>query len=314
MNRRRIAFLAPLFAVLAMLLGLTEAASAAFNPAAQNPHYGNFLLRESEVSTSEWLQLADPIKEKGEWIYDGALGVPVYVRQNPWTMFDPDGLFEWSKVGQSLSNTVKGIGELGQDAGNSINEILWLGAAGFEANGRFNQKALNIGKGLVESGGKAIDAAHLAAGGNLAAAGEKALTILGDTPEEAVANGGLMVLTAGTNRYFKGTPASSARGIVEETTETIAQLTPEQTSKLKAFDKKNPANSTKAVVDEMEDGNVLFTAESQGNNKTSKKVYQKTVTPEGETTSYTKTTVTADRDQKKVTDALQNPEVIVHEE
>ncbi len=216
-----------------------------------------------------------------------------------------------------MSNTAKGIGELGQDAGNSINEILWLGAAGFEANGRFNQKALNIGKGLVESGGKAIDAAHLAAGGNLAAAGEKALTILGDTPEEAVANGGLMVLTAGANRYLKGkgsAPTSSARGVVEESAETVAQLTPEQAAKLKAFDKKNPANSTKAVVDEMEDGNVLFTAESQGNNKTSKKVYQKTVTPEGETTSYTKTTVTADRDQKKVTDALQNPEVIVHEE
>lgn len=94
MNRRRIAFLAPLFAVLALLLGLTETASAAFNPSAQNPHYGNFLLRESEASASEWLQLADPIKENGEWIYDSALGVPVYVRQNPWTFFDPLGLWE----------------------------------------------------------------------------------------------------------------------------------------------------------------------------------------------------------------------------
>lgn len=93
MNRRRIAFLAPLLAVLAMLLGLTETASAAFNPSAQNPHYGNFLLRESEASGFSAYEIADPIKENGEWIYDSALGVPVYVRQNPWTAFDPDGLF-----------------------------------------------------------------------------------------------------------------------------------------------------------------------------------------------------------------------------
>jgi hypothetical protein len=90
----RHALLAPLLAVLALLLGLTENASAAFNDAATEPHYGNFLLWESEASASEWLQPADPTKENGEWIYDGALGVPVYVRQNPWTKFDPLGLAE----------------------------------------------------------------------------------------------------------------------------------------------------------------------------------------------------------------------------
>ena len=93
MNRCQRAILAPLLAVLVLLLGLAGAASAAFNHAATEPHYGNFLLRESEASASEWLQLADPIKENGEWIYDGALGVPVYVAQNPWTHFDPEGLF-----------------------------------------------------------------------------------------------------------------------------------------------------------------------------------------------------------------------------
>jgi hypothetical protein len=202
--RRCHVLLAKLLAVVALLFGLAGSASAAFNHAAENPHYGEKLLRQAEVSGSAWLQPADPVRGNGEWVYDSASGVPAYVRQNPWSAFDPEGLFEWSKVGQSLLNTASGIGELGQDAGSSINEILWLGAAGFEANGRFNQKLANIGTGLVESGGKAIDAAHLAAGGDLSAAGEKALTILGNTPEEVVANGIIAVATAGIGKYVKG--------------------------------------------------------------------------------------------------------------
>jgi hypothetical protein len=91
-SRSRHAILVPLFAVLALLCCLTVTASAAFNRAATEPHYRNFLLLESEASASEWLQLADPTKENGEWIYGGVLGVPVYVRQNPWSSFDPEGL------------------------------------------------------------------------------------------------------------------------------------------------------------------------------------------------------------------------------
>jgi hypothetical protein len=91
-NRSRHAILVPLFAVLALLCCLIETASAAFNPAAKNPHFGEFLLWESEASTSEWLQPADPARGNGEWIYDSTLGVPAYVRQNPWTSFDPEGL------------------------------------------------------------------------------------------------------------------------------------------------------------------------------------------------------------------------------
>jgi hypothetical protein len=77
-----------------MLLGLTESASAAFNPAAQYPHCGNSSLRESEASEFSAYEIADLTKENGEGIYDGALGVPVYVRQNPWTFFDSLGLKE----------------------------------------------------------------------------------------------------------------------------------------------------------------------------------------------------------------------------
>ena len=88
-----------------------------------------------------------------------------------------------------------------------------MGAAGFEANGRFNQKVLNIGKGLIESGGKAIDAAHLAASGNWSAAGETALTVLGDTPEEVVANVLVIAVSEGAGRALKGAPSgATARG------------------------------------------------------------------------------------------------------
>jgi hypothetical protein len=80
---------------LVLLCCLIETASAAFNHAATEPHYGNFSLRESEASEFSTYEIADPTKENGEWIYDGALGVPVYVRQNPWTSFDPDGLTGW---------------------------------------------------------------------------------------------------------------------------------------------------------------------------------------------------------------------------
>lgn len=93
MNRPcRHALLTPLLAVVALLLGLTESASAAFNNASTEPHYGNFLLWESEASGFSAYEIADPIKENGQWIYDSTLGVPVYVNQNPWTFFDPLGL------------------------------------------------------------------------------------------------------------------------------------------------------------------------------------------------------------------------------
>ena len=92
MNRSRHAILVSLLAVLALLCGLAGTASAAFNTAAKNPHFGEFLLQKSEVSASDWLQPADTASGNGAWICDSTLGVPAYVRQNPWTFFDPEGL------------------------------------------------------------------------------------------------------------------------------------------------------------------------------------------------------------------------------
>ncbi len=91
MNRPRLSLLAPLLAVLALLLGLAGSASAAFNAAATDPHYGNFLLH-TEAPARMPLAIADSSREIGVWLYDSTLGVPVYVQQNPWSSFDPDGL------------------------------------------------------------------------------------------------------------------------------------------------------------------------------------------------------------------------------
>ena len=93
-SRLRLSLLAPLLAVLALLLGLAGSASAAFNHAATDPHYGNFLLQTSEAPARITLAIADPDREIGVWLYDSTLGVPVYVQQNPWTSFDPLGLAE----------------------------------------------------------------------------------------------------------------------------------------------------------------------------------------------------------------------------
>jgi hypothetical protein len=94
-SRLRLSLLAPLLAVLALLLGLAGSASAAFNAAATDPHYGNFLLQSSEAPAQMPLAIADSDREIGVWLYDSTLGVPVYVKQNPWTSFDPEGLAEF---------------------------------------------------------------------------------------------------------------------------------------------------------------------------------------------------------------------------
>ncbi len=96
-SRLRISLLAPLLAVLALLLGLAGSASAAFNAAATDPHYGNFLLH-TEAPARMPLAIADSSREIDVWLYDSTLGVPVYVQQNPWTAFDPEGLNAFTDV------------------------------------------------------------------------------------------------------------------------------------------------------------------------------------------------------------------------
>lgn len=97
MNHCRLAMLTPLLAVLGVLLSLAGSASAAINYDAQKAHYGNFLPWEQPALGEIGPQAFDLLGNNDFVIYDGALGVEVYVRQNPWTYFDPLGLesSEW---------------------------------------------------------------------------------------------------------------------------------------------------------------------------------------------------------------------------
>ena len=104
MNR----FVSILVMLFVFLFGTSGSVLGAYNYSSPEVLSGNFLLWETEASAERPLELADPTKEIGVWAYDEALGVPVYVRQNPWTKFDPLGLsekrvdpdgFEWKGKG-----------------------------------------------------------------------------------------------------------------------------------------------------------------------------------------------------------------------
>lgn len=147
-NRRHSrALLAPLLAVVALLLGLAGSASAAFNPAATETPYCDFLLWESEASASASLQLADPSMGNGEWVYDCASGVPVYVRQNPWTFFDPLGLErykgsdasdeDWNKLSDKAREQLKDYRESG-------GTMKMLEDAGFDPEKEINMSARKV--------------------------------------------------------------------------------------------------------------------------------------------------------------------------
>jgi hypothetical protein len=180
-NRSRHAILVPLFAVLALLCCLTETASAAFNHAATEPHYGNFLLRESKALDFSAYEIADPIKENGEWIYDGALGVPAYVRQNPWTKFDPLGLWEtdsyWGDVGKFYTGMGKAAGGLVKGVATSVVDLpqnmatIAVGAYDNATDGNVRAQA---GATLSETG-SAIKSAAADYGNNIAAGKMEAL-------------------------------------------------------------------------------------------------------------------------------------------
>jgi hypothetical protein len=124
--------LTPLLAVLGLVLGLllclSETASAAFNPAAQNPHYGNFSEFGGEWTNSNDLQCQIGTKENGLCGYESASDVVSYTMQNPWSGFDPEGLSAWSDfkgywkgVGNGAGNMVTGVATMAWDSHPVVN-------------------------------------------------------------------------------------------------------------------------------------------------------------------------------------------------
>lgn len=142
MNRRRLALLAPLVAVLALLCGLTGTASAAFNQPAQNPHYGNFLLWESEASNLHPSAIPVGTGNFSGGYYDFASGRP------PWTMFDPLGLAskhekKWQNVAADEGrNVATRIGAAFMAAGEALNP--------FRSDSSIRQGGRDLQVGLAE--------------------------------------------------------------------------------------------------------------------------------------------------------------------
>ena len=54
------------------------------------------------------LAIADSSREIGVWLYDSTLGVPVYVQQNPWSFFDPEGM-DMKRAGENLDSALRAI-------------------------------------------------------------------------------------------------------------------------------------------------------------------------------------------------------------
>jgi hypothetical protein len=197
-SRLRLSLLAPLFAVLALLLGLAGVASAAFNAAATDPHYGIFLPQLSEAPARMPLEIADPTRENGVWLYDSTLGVPVYVKQNPWTYYDPLGL-DMKRAGENLDSALRAVeGMLTRNP-----------SEGMEAGAKLIEAGIEVFDSVVDWAGgndRAGDNAfEYAAGFNpVVAAGDMAQEIDEKGVSVAVVTGILIEKTVGKIPGLKG--------------------------------------------------------------------------------------------------------------
>lgn len=248
-----------------------------------------------------------------------------YVRQNPWTKFDPQGLFEADGDPRERSTTITRRGNDG------VARVLQPGM-------EFRNDEVGLAYEASQTGDwEGYYAKAKAAGLDQATA--KKFAVLGRDPvvreidnrnmDMGAAMGFPAQLSRTGNRFTriqqreqakitdsqaKNPGGQSQRTTINQSASEAVALTPAQAQKLKQFNRKTPANAKPAKVDKLGEDQALFTAESTGQVPGSKKVYQKSVAPDGETTSFTKTTVTPEGRMHKVTDALANPEKVVHSE
>ena len=103
--------LTALFLCFAILLGIAGTASGAINVNGQKTASGDFF-EDPNIYTYKLGSLElEPCREDTIVGYDPATGVLFYVRQNPWSKFDPLGLWEINR--DSSEETAKAISEDG---------------------------------------------------------------------------------------------------------------------------------------------------------------------------------------------------------
>ena len=178
---------AALFLLLTFLLCFAESASARAQLQPEN-RVGVFSANPN-IST----YAIDPLALQPQWedttaIYDPATGVLFYVNQNPWTYYDPHGLFEWNEFGANLWNSVRGLGYFASDGAGTIFEGLSGGYMFPGSAQRFLDTGTNAVNQTLDSGGDLVHGTLQMASGNLDSGLQQIGGALGSTPEEQAAN------------------------------------------------------------------------------------------------------------------------------
>jgi hypothetical protein len=151
----------------------------------------------------------------------------VLVRQNPWSKFDPEGLFEWKDVGNSLVNTGASLLNYGNDLLGSAYEILSIGTNGTNSSQQFTDKTLNMVRGagdfVTKDAGRAMHGVvNGIAHGDFEQAFDQGMSALGETHEEQVASLITLGVTARLARFLKAKggaaepPATNAPAVPTE--------------------------------------------------------------------------------------------------
>jgi|GEM_PF-6713184 len=187
---------------------------------------GDFFEEEPESVGGSWPQSQQPRRENGDSVYDTASDVRngpnvyTYVTQNPWTKFDPLGLFEHGEA-------VYASGKAPQGAKNAVNFVKnsftenFTDPAGLIRGGLRGEYG-DLSFHAVVVGGFALVAATVETGLDIFSGGST------KAPKKLVREGVEAAGEAVVERLGKESVEvafeNSARDVAEETTETVSDL------------------------------------------------------------------------------------------
>ena len=227
--------LTALFLYFAILLGIAESASGASTVHGSKTAYGDFWENPNICTYKLGSLELEPCRGDTIVGYDSATGVLYYVRQNPWTHFDPHGLWlfgydtageyfhevgqVWVGYGDSIASTAtgtweavtnpsqtwEGIKAVANDPGGAAKGA-WEGVkqAGEDLASGDSRKQGNVVGGILQA---AIPASKVKALSKLPGGKKKGGGREGTDPSNGAG-------PSGTGCFAKGTPVATPHGIV----------------------------------------------------------------------------------------------------
>ena len=139
--------------------------------------------------------------------------VYTYVRQNPWTYYDPYGLFDWGQFGKNLTGGLEVVGEYIDDVAFSVLNVVTFGqneVFSYSAD-QFNSKNKAMLGGLFNAGEQAHGVVNGIIDGDVEGIVASGAAMAGaENPEELAANVLLAGATYGGSRYINKSGGSSA--------------------------------------------------------------------------------------------------------